>query len=99
LLRKSTQSIGVGKLLKVMYNDKLHVKVDYFTPNETADNANANGIEAIITQLLTLLNNAAAPGPVHGSGPVIQIPQNIFHRVSPATDDQMGMTGHQTPAV
>jgi len=33
LLRKSTQAIGVGKLLKVMAGDRLHVKVDYYVPN------------------------------------------------------------------
>jgi RHS repeat-associated protein len=71
LLQKSTQSIGAGKLLKVMATDKLHVKVDYYTPNVTTDNSNANGLNAVLTVLLSMLNNAAAPTPVHGNGTVL----------------------------
>ena len=71
LLRKSTQSIGAGKLLKVMATDKLDIKVDYYTPNDATDNSGANGLSAVITQLLTLLNSTISPDPLHGNGGVI----------------------------
>lgn len=71
LLRKSVQSVGVGKLLKVMATDSLHVRVDYYTPNVTADNTSANGINSVITVLAQLLNTASAPLPVHGNGVVL----------------------------
>ena len=71
LLRKSTGSIGAGKLLKVMATDKVHVKVDYYIPNDATDNSNADGIDAILTSLAALLNAAPNTIPVHGEGTAI----------------------------
>jgi RHS repeat-associated protein len=71
LLRKSTQAIGVGKLFKVMATDKLHIKVDYYTPNDATDNANANGVNSVLTALLSLLDAAGAPANLKGSGSVL----------------------------
>jgi len=71
LLRKSTISIGAGKLLKVMVKDKLHVKVDYYIPNDPTDNGNANGLSSVLSSLLNLLNAANAPDPLKGSGSAI----------------------------
>jgi RHS repeat-associated protein len=71
LLRKSTQSIGVGKFLKVMAKDRLHVKVDYFAVDETTDNSNANGQDALITVLTSLLNNSPITAGMHGGGSTI----------------------------
>jgi RHS repeat-associated core domain len=82
LLRKNTQSIGAGKLLKVMVNDKLQIKVDYFTPNDATDNTNANGLQSVITQLLSILNSTA-PAPVHGNGGLIT---NDLQNSIPFTD-------------
>jgi hypothetical protein len=71
LLRKSTQPIGVGKLLKVMAADRLHIKVDYYTPNDPTDNSNANGINSVIGTLVSMLNASTAPGLLKGSGTAI----------------------------
>lgn len=71
LLRKATQSIGVGKLLKVMAKDRLHVKVDYYALNETTDNSNADGQNALITILTGLLNSSPITANMHGSGSTI----------------------------
>jgi RHS repeat-associated protein len=71
LLRKSTQSIGVGKFLKVMAKDRLHIKVDYYALNETTDNSGANGKDALITVLTTLLNSSPITAGLHGSGSTI----------------------------
>jgi RHS repeat-associated protein len=71
LLRKSTQSIGTGKLLKVMATDRLHVKVDYFTPNDATDNNNANGLNSVLGTLASMLNAVGAPAPLKGSGATI----------------------------
>lgn len=68
LLKKNTQSIGVGKLLKVMVKDKVHVKVDYYIANETTDNVNADGLSALLSNLITLLNSGNAPGALKGNG-------------------------------
>lgn len=68
LLRKNGQAIGTGKLLKVMATDKLQIKVDYFVQDAIGDNSNANGVNSVITQLLTLLNGSAAPASLHGYG-------------------------------
>lgn len=71
LLRKPTQSIGVGKLLKVMAKDRLHIKVDYYAANETTDNNNANGQDALISVLTSLLNSSPITATMHGSGSTI----------------------------
>jgi RHS repeat-associated protein len=71
LLRKSTQAIGVGKLVKVMATDKLHVKVDYYMANDATDNANANGLNSVLSTLLSILNAAAAPANLKGNGTVL----------------------------
>lgn len=71
LLTKSTQSIGVGKFLKVMAKDRLHVKVDYFAVDETTNNSDANGLSAVISVLTSLLNNSSITTAMHGSGSTI----------------------------
>lgn len=71
LLRKSSQSIGTGKLIKVMAKDKVHVKVDYYTPNETTNNSGADGVESILSILTNLLNNSSATSVLHGGGSTI----------------------------
>jgi len=71
LLQKTTQAIGAGKLLKVMANDKLHVKVDYYIPSATTDNSSSNGLSDVLANLLGLLNGSAAPAALHGSGSTI----------------------------
>jgi RHS repeat-associated protein len=71
LLRKSTQSIGAGKLLKVMAKDRLHIKVDYYIQNDATDNSNANGVSSIITVLANLINNNGTTGIFHGAGNTI----------------------------
>ena len=70
ILRKNTHSIGAGKLLKVMATDKVHVKVDYYIPNDATDNTNANGLDAVLTSLLSVLNGSPLL-PVHGNGVTI----------------------------
>jgi RHS repeat-associated protein len=69
LLRKSTHSIGVGKLLKVMARDRVHVKVDYYMPNDATDNSNANGLNSIVAVLANLVNSASPA--LHGAGSTI----------------------------
>ncbi len=68
LLRKNTQAIGVGKLLKVMAKDRLHIKVDYYTPDDVPDNTNANGVSSILSVLANLINNTAI---FHGAGSTV----------------------------
>jgi RHS repeat-associated protein len=68
LLRKNTQSIGVGKLLKVMAKDRLHVKVDYYIQNDATDNSNANGLSSILSVLSNLINNTPV---FHGVGSTV----------------------------
>jgi RHS repeat-associated protein len=67
LLRKSTHSIGAGKLLKVMAKDRIHVKVDYYIANDATDNSDANGVNSIISILTNLLNSSTQPV-LHGAG-------------------------------
>lgn len=71
LLRKSTHSIGAGKLLKVMAGDLIHTKVDYYIPNDATDNGSADGLNALLTQLTGLLNATGAPAALKGSGSTI----------------------------
>jgi RHS repeat-associated protein len=83
LLKKSTQSIGVGKLLKVMAKDRIHVKADYYIPNETTDNGSANGLSSLLTQLSSLLDNSIITTALHGSGTTITTNLN---NTTPFTD-------------
>jgi hypothetical protein len=71
LLRKSTQAIGAGKLLKIMATDRLHIKVDYYTPNDATDNNNANGLNSVPGTLASMLNAVGAPAALKGSGATI----------------------------
>lgn len=68
LLQKNTQSIGAGKLLKVMAGDKVHARVDYYIPSATTDNSAANGLTSVLGSLIAILNGTGAPGAVHGRG-------------------------------
>jgi len=54
-----------------MATDKVHVKVDYYTPIATTDNGNANGLSSILSSLLNLLNNSAVTGGFHGQGSTV----------------------------
>ncbi|MBS1918622.1 MAG: hypothetical protein JST17_00045, partial [Bacteroidetes bacterium] len=71
LLRKNTQSVGAGKLLKVMAGDRLHIKVDYYMTNDATDNSSANGQSAILTALTSLINNSPVTTNFHGSGSTV----------------------------
>jgi RHS repeat-associated protein len=71
LLRKNTQSIGAGKLLKVMAKDRLHIKVDYYMPNDATDNSNANGINSVLAILTNLINNSSTTAIFHGAGTTV----------------------------
>jgi RHS repeat-associated protein len=71
LLRKNVQSIGAGKLLKVMAKDKIHIKVDYYIPNDATDNSNANGIGSILPVLSNLINTSSVTAVFHGAGTAI----------------------------
>ncbi len=68
LLRKNAQSIGTGKLLKVMAKDRLHVQVDYYAVNEATDNSSANGLNSILTSLTSIIDNSTPTQIFHGSG-------------------------------
>jgi len=54
-----------------MAKDRLHVKVDYYMASATTDNANANGVNSIITVLSSLLDNSTVTGGFHGSGSTV----------------------------
>jgi len=97
MLSKNTQSIGAGSLLKVMADDKIHVKVDYFTPDVTADNNNADGVGSVVTQLLTLLSGSAAPVPLHGSGSAITTDLSNSIPFTSFLQPQVGNTGPDMP--
>jgi RHS repeat-associated protein len=68
LIRKNSQSIGVGKLLKVMAKDLVNIKVDYYAANETTDNSNANGLNSVLSALSGLIDNSSVTTAIHGSG-------------------------------
>ncbi|MBO9205408.1 MULTISPECIES: DUF6443 domain-containing protein [Niastella] len=68
LLRRNTQSIGAGKLLKVMAKDRLHIKADYYIQNDVTDNTNANGLSSILSVLSNLVNNTPV---FHGVGSTV----------------------------
>ncbi|HEY6504251.1 MAG TPA: DUF6443 domain-containing protein [Chitinophagaceae bacterium] len=71
LLRKSTQATGAGKLLKVMAKDRLHIKVDYYMPNDATDNSNANGLSSILSALADLVDNSSVTQAFHGGGSTV----------------------------
>ena len=71
LLQKNIQSIGAGKLLKVMAGDKIHAKVDYYIPVVTTDNGGADGLNSLLSNLLPLLNGGGAPASLHGNGSAV----------------------------
>jgi hypothetical protein len=66
-LRRNTQTIGAGKLMKVMAGDRLNLKVDYYVSSDPTDNSNADGLGSVITSLTSLLSGGAVP--VHQGGP------------------------------
>ncbi|MFI5128416.1 MAG: DUF6443 domain-containing protein [Chitinophagales bacterium] len=83
LLRNSTTRIGVGKLLKVMAKDKLHIKVNYYIQNDATDNSGANGLNSILTLLTSLVDNSSVTTAVHGSGSTIT---SNLNNVTPFTN-------------
>ncbi len=90
LLRKSTHSIGAGKLLKVMARDRIHVKVDYFVQNDATDNNGANGINSIISVLANILNYSSITSGFHSNGSIIT---NNLNSSFPFTDFLAPQTG------
>lgn len=98
LLRKSVESKGVGKLLKVMAGDKLDVHVDYYIPDTTiTNNSIANGLNTIITALASVIDNSPVTTTLHGSGSTIT---NELDNSSPFTSfmqPQNGTTGTTLP--
>jgi RHS repeat-associated protein len=90
LLRKSTQSIGVGKLLKVMAKDRLHVKVDYYIQDDATNNSNANGANSILSVLVNLINNT---GPFHGAGSAVTSNLNTSVPFTSFLSPQIGNSG------
>lgn len=66
LLTKNSQSVGVGKLLKVMAQDYVFASVDYYIPAATTDNNNANGLSSVLNSLLSIFNGASGPSVVKG---------------------------------
>ncbi len=83
LLRQSTDKIGTGKLLKVMAKDRLHIKVDYYTPTETTDNSGADGLNSLLSALSALINNSSFTGGFHGNGSTVT---NTLNSSTPFTD-------------
>jgi len=71
LLRKNGTAVGAAKLLKVMAGDRIHARVDYYTPNEGTDNSGADGLATVLTSLLNLLNTSSAAGAFHGYGSTV----------------------------
>ncbi len=72
LLRKSTQAIGAGKLLKIMARDKLHIKVDYYTPSDWIDNGDADGVSSFLSAFSALINANSFTGSFHGEGSTVR---------------------------
>lgn len=68
LLQKTGQSIGVGKLMKVMVKDRINVSVEYYFPSAPVNNGGANGASSILNMLTTLLNFPNAPSSLLGKG-------------------------------
>jgi len=71
LLSKNIQSVGAGKLLKVMAGDRIHVQVDYYMNNDATDNSGADGLNSILSSLASQLNASNAPGAVKGFGSAV----------------------------
>ncbi len=68
LLRKSTNPVGPGKLLKVMAKDHIHAMVDYFYLSGTVDNSTANGLSSIVNSLVNIINGSHGPNAIKGNG-------------------------------
>jgi RHS repeat-associated protein len=71
LLQKQMQSVGVGKLVKVMAGDKINAKVEYYTPAAITDNSNANGLNSVLGSLGNLIDNGAAGAVLKGTGTAV----------------------------
>ncbi len=52
-----------------MAKDRIHVKVDYYMPNDVTDNSGANGLSSIVSILANLVNSASPA--LHGAGTAI----------------------------
>lgn len=67
-IKKSTGSVGAGKLLKVMAGDYIHTSVDYYYESASADNSTANGLNSMLVSLVGTLSGNAAAGIYKGEG-------------------------------
>jgi RHS repeat-associated protein len=90
LLRSATAKIGVGKLLKVMAKDKLHITVDYYIQNDPTDNSGANGLNTIVNTLGNLIDNNSITLALHGDGSSIV---NTLNNSVPFTNFLAPQTG------
>jgi len=97
LLRKNVQSVGAGKILKVMSGDKLDIKVDYYIPTATTDNSAANGLNSIITSLTTIINTDPVTTSLHGSGGAITTALNNSTPFTSFLAPQNGTAGTTLP--
>lgn len=93
LLQKSGQNIGAGKLLKVMSGDRIHAKVDYYIPSGSADNGSADGLNALLSQLGTLLGSSSAPAALKGNGSTITSSLNSQGAFTGFMNPQVGSGG------
>ncbi|HEY8398214.1 MAG TPA: hypothetical protein VIK80_09750, partial [Flavihumibacter sp.] len=62
LVRKSTGSIGAGKLLKVMAGDEIHTSVEYFYSTPSSDNSDADALNSLVGNIVSLIGNSMVPG-------------------------------------
>lgn len=92
-LDQATNKIGVGRLLKVMAKDRLHIKVDYFVENTTTNNNNANGLNSILTLLSSLIDNSAVTSGIHGTGSTITNDLNSSYPFTNFVSTQNGSGG------
>lgn len=59
-----------------MAGDRLHAQVDYYTPTDGTDNSSANGLNTVLTGLVSILDGSRAPQVFHGSGGVVSTALN-----------------------
>src|SRR5207249_1790552 len=97
LLSKSGQTVGAGKLLKVMAKDRLHVMADYYIPSTATDNSNANGLNSVVNDLLNVLNGSGAPSALKGSGATITNELNANNTFTSFMQPQQGTGGSSLP--
>ncbi|MDH7459631.1 DUF6443 domain-containing protein [Chitinophagaceae bacterium 26-R-25] len=71
VLQKTSQSVGVGKLIKVMSGDLINAMVDYYTPDVITNNANADGLNSVLGSLGNLIDNGATGAVLKGSGTLV----------------------------